>query len=158
MHYQRLRATVREDRAVLITLKRQKYAVESSLTGKTQPSFINLHGVTSFNRVWIHELIQKARDYVLAYISSTNSRVLDSALFDDPFMKYLLSTVYIEPHHVPNRLQSNDHEEILHFVARKGLVKLELGWIGPETGPCIIRSVDVAKPSHVPQGLFPFPG
>ncbi|KAG5932683.1 hypothetical protein E4U60_005074 [Claviceps pazoutovae] len=41
MHYQRLRATAREDGAVSINLG----VVESSVTGKNRPSFINLHGV-----------------------------------------------------------------------------------------------------------------
>ncbi|KAG5949891.1 hypothetical protein E4U57_008190, partial [Claviceps arundinis] len=38
-------ATKREDGALLITFRRKNHVLESSVTGKTRPSFINLHGV-----------------------------------------------------------------------------------------------------------------
>ncbi|CCE34843.1 uncharacterized protein CPUR_08782, partial [Claviceps purpurea 20.1] len=38
-------ATERDDGALLITFRRKEHVLESSVTGKTRPSFINLHGV-----------------------------------------------------------------------------------------------------------------
>ncbi|KAG6089344.1 hypothetical protein E4U30_008392, partial [Claviceps sp. LM220 group G6] len=38
-------ATQRDDGALLITFRRKDYVLESSVTGKTRPSFINRYGV-----------------------------------------------------------------------------------------------------------------
>ncbi|KAG6070875.1 hypothetical protein E4U15_007775, partial [Claviceps sp. LM218 group G6] len=35
----------RDDGALLITFRRKNHVLESSVTAKTRPSFINLHGV-----------------------------------------------------------------------------------------------------------------